>query len=109
MHYYLEAFKKYAQFSGRSRRSEFWCFYVVNLIVDFILAFVTPVLSLIYALIILVPCISLSTRRLHDIGKSGWNYLWGITGVGIIPLIIWWAREGEPDDNQYGSNPKVQE
>tara|TARA_B110000008_G_C16732545_1_gene469340 strand:+ start:247 stop:687 length:441 start_codon:yes stop_codon:yes gene_type:complete len=49
----------------------------------------------IFFIILFLPAIAVSCRRLHDIGKSGWWQLIYLTGIGIIILIIWWCREGE--------------
>jgi uncharacterized membrane protein YhaH (DUF805 family) len=105
MHYFLNVFKKYAVFTGRSNRAEFWCFYLINLVISLVLGFLLPFLSLIYALIVFVPSLSVGTRRLHDIEKSGWNILWSLTIVGIVVLIYWWAKEGTAGDNMYGPDP----
>lgn len=112
MHYFIDAFKKYAVFSGRSRRAEFWCFYIVNLVISYVLSFLDTLLetpfSLIYALVFFIPSLALAARRFHDVGKSGWTYLWALTGIGIIYLIVLWARPGDIGENAYGQDPKIE-
>lgn len=113
MEWYLTVLKKYADFSGRARRREYWMFVLVNLIVSFVLGFVGGLvrggtaLSIIYSLAVLVPSIAVSVRRMHDIGKSGWWLLIGLIPlIGAIILIVWACTDGEPGDNEYGPNPK---
>ena len=87
-------FSKYATFSGRARRSEFWYFYLFNLLVTVGLNIVTKFvpsikyLSLIYSLGILVPNLAVSVRRLHDIGKRGLTLLWFLVPSFIIVLLL---------------------
>ncbi|WP_366520097.1 DUF805 domain-containing protein [uncultured Dokdonia sp.] len=119
MNRYVEAFKKYAEFSGRSRRSAYWMFVLFNILfsivalaLDYVFGTVMrefgfgPIYIL-YGLVVFIPGLALSVRRLHDVGKSGWMLL-----VGMIPLVgpIWlltlYATEGESRDNQYGPDPK---
>ncbi len=105
---------RYAQFSGRARRREYWWFILFYFIATFatsMLDFIAfdpdlaevGVLSNIFALAVLVPSIAVTARRLHDTGRSGWWQL-----IGLIPLLgwalmIWWlTRPGVEDDNQYG-------
>ncbi|MCP5775186.1 DUF805 domain-containing protein, partial [Klebsiella pneumoniae] len=57
-------------------------------------------------LVTIIPFLAVSARRLHDIGKSGWWYLISLTIIGIILLIIWWAKEGETFSNPYGDSVK---
>jgi uncharacterized membrane protein YhaH (DUF805 family) len=58
-------------------------------------------------LVVFVPGIAVTARRLHDIGKSGWMLLLAfIPCVGGIILIVFFATDGNPGDNQYGANPK---
>ena len=112
-------FQKYAVFEGRARRSEYWWFVLGYSIVNGVLSGLTNafsgsamgtimgILSAIVALGVLVPSISVTTRRLHDIGKSGWWQLLALVPcVGAIILIIWTAKDSDPGDNMYGSNPK---
>lgn len=112
MQQYLEAFKKFAQFEGRSRRKEYWMFLLFNLIFAVVLAAIgyvinSTILSNIYALIVLVPSLALTVRRLHDVGKSGWFlFIALIPLVGAIWLIVLYCTNGQPGENKYGPNPK---
>ena len=60
------------------------------------------ILSGIATLILVIPVLAVGARRLHDIGKSGWNYLWGLTVIGTIPLVVWFCTEGTKESNKYG-------
>lgn len=94
-------FKKYATFSGRANRSEYWYFYLFTF-----LCCIVPILGYVAALAIFVPSLAASVRRLHDIGKSGWNLLFGlIPFVGSIILLIWHCQPSQEGDNEYGPNP----
>jgi uncharacterized membrane protein YhaH (DUF805 family) len=83
-------FSKYATFSGRARRSEYWYFALFNFLIGLVLAIIgkilpfLAILSSLYGLAILIPGIAISVRRLHDIGKSGWTML-----IYLIPAIIY--------------------
>ena len=110
-------FHNYANFSGRARRSEYWYFVLFNLIVGVVLGIIDAILggdtllvsviSGVYSLAVLVPSLAVCWRRLHDIGKSGANILWGcIPLVGVILLIVWYAKDTQPGENQYGPDPK---
>ncbi len=60
-------------------------------------------IQIVWIVAILVPSLAVGVRRLHDIGKSGWNWFIGLIPiVGAIILIIWWAKPGEEGENQYG-------
>lgn len=113
IHYFLMAWKNAFVYSGRSRRSEFWWCYLANVIIVLILNMLAQMASFfsiicsIYSIAIIFPAISLGIRRLHDINKSGWFYLCGLIPiVGSILLIIWFATDSVPGENQYGLNPK---
>ena len=54
-----------------------------------------------------VPTLAAAARRLHDVNKSGWWQLISLTIIGIIPLLIWMASEGEKKKNQYGNPIKI--
>lgn len=104
---------KFADFNGRASRSEFWWFMLVVFVGSIVVDVVTSalglgLLSLIYSLAVLVPCISVSARRLHDIDKSGWWQLIGlIPVVGWIIVIIWYAKEGSTIENRFGAPAKT--
>ncbi len=110
MNWYLKALKNYAGFEGRSRRKEYWMFFLFNMLITYgllILATVTelPVLmfaGVLYVFGTLIPGIALAVRRMHDVGKSGWFIL-----VPIYSFILI-CTEGEKDDNKYGANPKLE-
>ncbi|MFE1307643.1 DUF805 domain-containing protein [Streptomyces sp. NPDC058755] len=112
MHWYVDVLKKYAVFSGRARRQEFWMFFLFNLIVSIVLTVVgnaidSNILSVIYALAVLLPYLGVAVRRLHDTGRSGWWILIALIPlVGTIILIVFLATEGKSEPNQYGPNPK---
>jgi len=116
----LMPLQKYAVFSGRSRRKEFWMFVLFTFVVEIVLAIIDAIigtyntalgiglLSGLFYLAILVPSIALNTRRLHDIGKSGWfQLLFIIPIVGFILWIIWMVRDSDDGVNQYGPSPKA--
>ncbi len=115
MNYYLEVFKKYTVFSGRARRSEYWYFTLFNFIVSIILAVISGIvgdkyslLGIVYALVVFIPGIAVSVRRLHDVGKSGWMLLISlIPFVGAIWLLVLMCTDGDIGDNEYGPNPKM--
>ena len=96
-------FRKYFTFSGRASRSEFWWFYLLVLVTCVLPSFIpgVPILSFI-PLILVIPIYATSSRRLHDIGKSGWWQLVWFTGIGFFLLLFWWTRATEQKDNQYG-------
>ncbi|MBN2890847.1 MAG: DUF805 domain-containing protein [Bacteroidales bacterium] len=102
--------KKYADFNGRASRPEFWYFVLANFLVGFILGFIKiggyPIFSSIYSLAVLVPGLAVGARRLQDLGKSGWYLLFGLIPIaGAIILIVWFATEGEQQENSYGAVP----
>jgi len=119
MNWYLKVLKQYADFSGRARRKEFWMFVLFNIIFALIAMFLDNMLGiafggigygplyLLYGLFVLIPSLAVDVRRLHDIGKSGWWLLIAlIPFVGIIWLIVLFATDSQPGDNEYGPNPK---
>lgn len=109
MNWYLKVLQQYAIFSGRAGRKEFWMFVLFNLIISIVLSVINSIMGTwgiiggIYALLVLIPALAVSARRLHDVGKSGWMLLVGfIPLIGAIWLIVLWASEGQPGSNQYG-------
>lgn len=118
MEWILAPLKKYAVFSGRARRKEFWLYMLVFYIIFF--ALYIPVLSDptspmvfalgAFALALLLPTLGVFVRRLHDVNKSGWWYLISfVPGVGGIILLVICIPEGTQGENQYGPDPKAVE
>jgi uncharacterized membrane protein YhaH (DUF805 family) len=119
MHWYLEVWKKFAVFTGRAQRKEYWMFLLINLLITFGLAFIDGatglgdvqsgygLLSGLYTLAVLIPGLAVSVRRLHDTGRSGWWVLVALIPViGALILLIMMVRDSDPGQNQYGPNPK---
>lgn len=108
MKYYIEVLKKYAVFTGRARRSEYWYFTLFNTLISYgitILMSVTGasilgIVSLIYTFGVLIPSIAVAIRRMHDVGKSGWFCLIPFYNLYLA------IQDSEPGSNQYGPNPK---
>lgn len=129
MEWYLKVVRdNYANFSGRARRKEYWMFVLFNIIISAIIAVIdsifglkyggeefaaygggTGVLGSIYSLAVFIPSLAVTVRRLHDVGKSGWNYLWVLTCIGIFYLLYLAITEGDHGPNKYGPDPKEDE
>ena len=119
MNWYIAVLKKYAVFSGRARRKEYWFFVLFNIIVSIVLAVIDNVtgsfsatagmglLGGIYTLAIIIPGLAVGIRRLHDTGHSGWWLLISLIPlIGAIVLLVFVVTDSNPGDNQYGANPK---
>lgn len=100
---------KYADFTGRGRRSEYWWFFVFTGLVNTASYLLFPdVLGLFIALALILPSLAASIRRLHDTGKSGWYiFISVIPLVGGIILIVFLATDSDPAPNAYGPSPKT--
>ena len=101
---YLEVLKKYAVFSGRARRKEYWMFFLFNILITVVLNLIgailgiSSILSGIYGLAVLIPGIAVAIRRMHDTGRSGW---WLLLPIVDIVFLIQNSQQG---DNKYGPN-----
>ena len=121
MHWYMEVLKKYATFSGRARRREYWVFALVNSLIFTafyiiyyimiargssswsLLAFIFGI----YGLIIIIPSWAVVVRRLHDTGRSGWWIFVGFVPlIGEFILLFILLSDSQQGNNQYGPNPK---
>jgi uncharacterized membrane protein YhaH (DUF805 family) len=108
MEWFLMVLKKYSEFTGRSRRKEYWMFYLFSLIISMVLSIVDgAVLGLegfgintIYSLGMFIPTLAVGVRRMHDVGKSGWFLLIPFYNLYLL------CTNGEVGPNQYGSDPK---
>jgi len=111
MNYYFDALKKYAVFTGRTSRKEYWMFMLFNLLALIILGIAdgfipgnptdsAGMLVNLYYLAILLPCLAAGVRRMHDLGKNGWFI--------IIPIysFILTCMKGTSGNNVYGPEPK---
>ena len=105
MQWYIEFLSKYATFSGRARRKEYWMATLVSCVVALVLGVAGalmkfPILGALYNLAILIPSIAISARRAHDCGRSGWAMLIPFYNLYLL------VAPGEPGANKYGPNPK---
>ncbi len=99
-------FKNYVNFEGRASRIDNIWWFVFTTIINIALSQIDPKYSTFSSIIFFLPGLSLTIRRLHDINKSGWNYLWVLTIIGVFPLIYWTLfKAGDQNDNEYGSSP----
>lgn len=102
----------YVGFEGRARRSEYWFFYLFNLAVAFAAYLLSQLLktnaiSTIVTLALLLPGLSVSVRRLHDVGKKGWYLLMVfVPVVGAILVLVKLCTEGDAGPNVFGPDPK---
>jgi uncharacterized membrane protein YhaH (DUF805 family) len=95
-------FTKYADFSGRASRSEYWWFILFIFLGGFVLSFVSFIVYAIFVLATIIPSISAATRRLHDTGRSGWWQLIVLVPlVGWIIAIVFLAQESKSDAAYY--------
>ena len=118
MNWYLTVLKKYAEFSGRARRKEYWMFALMNFLISILISIVGAVigdtngliavsLSGVYALFIFIPSLAVTVRRLHDTNKSGWWILITLVPlIGGLVLLIFMIMDSDPNTNAYGANPK---
>lgn len=124
-------FNKYATFTGRARRSEYWwftvCYYALGFIFNIAqlgmyvqlmsgeMSYNNPsytimlMASVIIGLGLFLPALAVTVRRLHDIGKSGWNLLWSLIPiVGVIIVLVWMCQDSDVVTNKYGESPKYE-
>jgi uncharacterized membrane protein YhaH (DUF805 family) len=115
MDHYINAWKNYAGFSGRARRTEYWLFQLFNMIILFAVIGIgyavdsqVPVyVAYAFGLAAILPSLAVQVRRLHDIDKSGWWYFISFVPlVGPIVLLVFDCTEGTQGPNQYGPDPK---
>ncbi len=115
MNWYLGCWKKYATFSGRARRKEYWLFVLFNFIATLVAAFVdgflgTSTFSGLYPLAAFIPSLAVGVRRLHDTDRSGWWWLINLVPiVGNIVFLVFLCLEGTPGENRFGLDPKSSE
>ena len=120
MNWFLIVLKKYADFSGRSQRAEYWYFVLFYVLIFLALSVVDGVAGVMYeevgigllgglfALAMLIPSLAVTVRRLHDTSRSGWWILISLIPlIGEIVLFVFTCLDSTPDTNAYGPNPKA--
>jgi uncharacterized membrane protein YhaH (DUF805 family) len=111
---------KYFDFSGRATRSEYWFFQLISILLLIILISILASISsleeyivttvMIYFIITFIPSFSISFRRLHDTGRSGWWILISfIPLIGPIIMLFFLITDSQLGTNKYGPNPKGME
>lgn len=134
MDWYIGCLRKYADFSGRARRKEYWMFALVNFIIFCVAVFLiliaggaeynaqgwmagqtgaSPLAAFLYIVLslywvaIIVPALAVSVRRLHDIGKSGWWwFIQFVPAIGGIWFFVLMVLDSQGGANEWGPNPK---
>lgn len=116
---YIKVLKQYRDFKTRSTIKEFWLFNFLSILISLIFTIIDSlvdfkfvsnigVLTALYSICIFIPSLSVSVRRLHDVGKSGWTILFIIIPiVGIIWLLALFCRDTMPERNKWGENPTL--
>ena len=119
MSWFIHVMKNIFNFRDRARRTEFWMFTLVTVVISLVLSIIdivaglefspdSGILSTIFGLIILIPSISVTVRRLHDTGRSGaWILIGLIPVIGWIVLLVFMCLDSQPEANRFGPNPKA--
>lgn len=113
MQWFMKVMRNYVGFSGRARRKEYWMFVLISAIIAIVIAILESligmpaVLSTLYSLVIFLPSLAVTVRRLHDVGKSGWWILISLIPIiGAIILLVFTCLDSQPGTNKWGPNPK---
>lgn len=117
MEWMILPFRRFAEFGGRSRRKEYWMFTLFSILcsaatlpLDLAMGYTIDdngPIGVIVSLVFLVPSISVSFRRLHDVDRSAWWLLLAfIPIIGWIILLVWNCTDGTPGPNRFGPDPK---
>ena len=119
MNWYLYVLKNYATFSGRARRKEYWMFFLFNVLISlglgvldvvagtYSVEYETGFFSALYSLLVLIPSIAVSVRRLHDTNRSGWWVVISLIPIiGVLVLFVFTCLDSQPGTNRFGANPK---
>lgn len=110
---YVDFWKNFANFNGRATRTQFWVPAIVNFVVMmFLWLFSLAILPFIFVNILvglacLVPSLAVMARRLHDTDRGTLQLLWILLPIlgGLYLLVVCGFMEGQPHENQYGSDP----
>ncbi|MGG5807908.1 DUF805 domain-containing protein [Falsiroseomonas sp. CW058] len=104
----------YVTLSGRARRSEFWYFFLFQMLMQFAAGVLDAAIlggsgavGMLVSLGLLLPSIAVAVRRLHDTGRSGWWLLIALVPlIGWIVLVIFYVGRGEDGPNRFGADPR---
>ncbi len=115
MEWYITVLSKYAVFTGRARRKEYWMFVLINAVVVFVLGIINvamgadvPAIPTVYSLAVFLPSLAVTVRRLHDTDRSGWWFLLVfIPIIGAIVFLVFMATPGSEMLNRFGNSPIV--
>ena len=114
---FISGFTNWKNFSGRACRSEFWYFTLSVSLISFLLALTEAAagifseefgygpFSALFQIIVFIPSISITSRRLQDKGISGWWQLSYITIIGIFVILIILMLPAKEDENKWGRDP----
>ncbi len=127
MNLMFQPLRKYADFQGRARRSEFWLFWLFTFVVGFVLQMIggmmggaadpsnpaamysspAGIVLLLFWLAVLIPSIAVAIRRLHDTNRSGWWLLIALIPIiGALVLLVFYVLPGTAGPNKFGEDPK---
>lgn len=122
-------FRKFADFTGRATRPEYW-WWTAFVLAGSLLTAIVPILNTVFSLAVLVPGVAVAARRLHDVDRSGWFMLLPLSAVPVIVLgrviqggilvpvggmmalglgvlvLVWYCTDGTPGPNRFGPDPK---
>jgi uncharacterized membrane protein YhaH (DUF805 family) len=120
MNWFIAALKKYATFSGRAQRSEYWYFILFYILISIALGMVDwmtgsinatagyGLLTGLFGLAVFIPSIAVGVRRLHDTDRTGWWLLIAVIPlIGSIVLLVFFVQDSTAGDNRFGPNPKA--
>jgi len=112
MFQFIRAIQLYATFSGRATREDYWMFTLIYFLIYVALlvvaaAFQTTLLLTLFSIFIFIPSIAVTTRRLHDTGRTGWwQLIYIVPLIGLIVMLIFLVQASQ-EDNQYGKQPLI--
>jgi len=115
-------FRRYVDFNGRSSRSEYWYFFLLNWVFWLVLSIAQAIalasgggpnstatafrlIGDVVEIAFFLPSLAVFVRRMHDTDRSGWWYFLAFTIIGLIPLLIWLCTRGIVGDNRFGPDP----
>ncbi|HIL48289.1 MAG: DUF805 domain-containing protein [Acidimicrobiales bacterium] len=106
--WYLEGFRHYVDFRGRTERRGYWYFFLFNFLVTLVLGAVSGALVGAYLLAAFLPGLAVFVRRLHDADRSAWWILIGLIPLlGSIVLLVFLITEGTRGENDHGPDPRL--